>query len=529
MGKGVIQMKKDKKNDELDIKTIQENILKAQNPEKATETENAKKKPKKPSKITVNKKTLRYGGLSALLILVMVCVMVAVNVFGAIFDDKYSLSADLTSSKLYSVTQSTLNELKSLNQDITIITTFQGGSGDNDTKLLLSKYAAASKHITVKNIYPDTGEEQLKTYDESGKGIDAGSIIVTNSDNSKFKVIGPTDLSALNTSYSVVGSRTESRITNAIHYVATGQTKRAVFLAGHNETSLSSLNGLLITLDGLNYELTAYSSSNEVSENLNPKTDILFVISPLNDLPADDYQTVSDFLDKGGDAVFLMNNVMVDSSTGGTQVVTNRFQNFDKLLEKYDIYVNKDIILNPADTTELSASVLLLAMDQHDITKSIIKKDYSVVLTNMSSLQILDTNKDVKVSKLLTTNDSCYQKVLDNNLKTFSQESSDKTGPFTVGVAAQRGKSKIVVIPSSYLVSDTYLNYPGDAMLLTNIVKYMTGSRPATTIAAKSSSAPQLQYASTLQVYILIAIVLVLIPVALLVAGIIIWRRRRKL
>lgn len=477
----------------------------------------------------MKKKILKYGGSTLAIILIVVAVLLAVNVLGYWADSSLALSADLTKENLYSITQTTKEKLAALDQDITIYTVFEGSSSNTDLDVLLSRYSAASSHIHVKNIYPKTNTDFLSKFDSSGSGIDTGSIIVANSDESLFRVISPVELYALDSQYNVTGTRAESRITNAIHYVSTGEEKRAAFLSGHSETNPQGLSSLLKILDGLNYEMGTYNLSSP-QFSLNAQRDILFIIAPMQDLTDDEYTSLASFLEEGGKAVFFMDNMYADPLTGGTQIFLNHMVNFEKLFAQYQITINKDVVLNPAEVTDLSASTLLINLADHEITQPVKDLDYSVVFNNLSSLTLGESTEGITVAPFLSTADTCYQKAFSESLADFAQTDSDQVGSFTVGaVASNANGGQIVVIPSSSLATNNALSYPGNTVLMQGIIDYLANAPAATTLPAKSLEIAALKLPSTAALYGITALVLLVIPLAIFIVGMVRWRQRKKL
>ena len=477
----------------------------------------------------MKKKTLKYGGSTLLVIVIAIAAVLGFNILGSWADESYSLSADLTPDKLYSISQTTQEQLAALDQDVTIYTVFEGSATTTDIDVLLSRYQAASSHIHVENIYPKTNTDVLSQFDSDGSGIDSGSLIVTNSDESLYRVITPIELYALDNGYNVTGSRAESRITNAIHYVTTGEEKRAAFLTGHSESNPQNLTSLLSILDALNYQMGTYDLSNPAFD-LNAAQDLLFIIAPLQDLTDDEYTALKAFLDEGGKAVFLMDNMYVDPYTGATQIFINRFENFDMLFAEYQITVNKDVVLNPADVTDLSSSTLLMDLQDHEITQPVKELDYSVVLSNLSSLTLGESTDEITVTPLFQTADSCYQKVFSETLTDFIQTEDDAVGSFTVGaVASKNSGGTIVVVPTSTFVSNNVLSYPGNSVLAESVIDYLANAPAVTALPAKSIATTPLSLPSVAALYGITAIVLIVIPLAIFIVGIILWRKRKKL
>ena len=124
------------------------------------------------------KKTLRVGGYSVLACLMVLAICVAVNILADKLPTSVS-SLDLSSNKVYSLSDESRDLVKGLDEDVTIYWLVQNGKEDVPVKNILDRYESAGKHITVKRIDPDVYPNFAEQYSVSGT-VYNNSLVIEN-------------------------------------------------------------------------------------------------------------------------------------------------------------------------------------------------------------------------------------------------------------------------------------------------------------------------------------------------------------
>ena len=142
-----------------------------------------------------------------------------------------------------------------------------------------------------------------------------------------------------------------------------------------------------------------------------------------------------------------------------------------------------------------------------------------------------DLRDGLEVTQLLTTSDQAYSKVDGINLTTFTREENDIAGPFALGVAVSEAvegsTTQLVWYPTSYLMDLNSDLTGGNLDLMLNSISWLCEHESGISIHAKSMAEDFLVIpAGTVNVLTLVLVVLV--PLALLAAGMIITIRRRR-
>ena len=139
------------RNEEKDMEK-QQDVEPAKDVEQQDAAKEAKpEKVKKPR----NRKKLKYGALATGITVVFIAAVVLLNVLVSVVMDRYPLKVDLTSSKLYEISQDSIDYVKNMSQDVEILVLAEESyfTTNNYMKIVpetLDKYRQNSNgHITV--------------------------------------------------------------------------------------------------------------------------------------------------------------------------------------------------------------------------------------------------------------------------------------------------------------------------------------------------------------------------------------------
>ena len=131
----------------------------------------------------------KAGGISLILIAVVLAIIIAVNLIVPKLPSKFT-SFDLSSSGKFSVGNITKGVIGSLKDNINIFYVVESGSEDSSVKSLLNSYDSASSKISVKIIDPIVNPKFTSKYTD--EKVESGSIIVAC--GNRAKVISGNDL-----------------------------------------------------------------------------------------------------------------------------------------------------------------------------------------------------------------------------------------------------------------------------------------------------------------------------------------------
>lgn len=509
-----------------DDNVIQDNTLNTDNIADDLDKSNDLNKTDMPNKKVslkemLSNKRVRYGAYSSVMTIAVIAIIVVLNLVISQFDFKI----DLTTEKMFSLSDQTKQIVSSLNKDVDIYTTYATGNENIQFVEMLDKYKGLSNKIKITNKDPNLNPTFMQKYMEDERSISAGSIIVES--GNRFKVLSSYDLVDYQPNYQtyqneVTGIALEQKVTSAIQYVTTDNLPIAYIIEGHNEFELDST--VQDSLANENYEL---KNLNILTQGSIPDDASLLIInSPARDYSQDEAKILIDYLNKGGKAIFILN------------FYNDEKPNYESVLASYGVKPQNLVVLegNQSNCLPNNPLYLLPNIENHDITKPLVDNKLNIILPYTQAIENLQQkNANTKITPLLTTSNSAYAKV--NNESTIAKESGDIEGPFNLAVLIEDNwfndsesyQSKVVVISSPTLFDSGTNQISSGANLdfFMNTVNFLVDRQDSISIRSKSLATEYLQLDQT-QALIIIAIALIIIPIIIFAIGIVIWLRRKN-
>ncbi len=483
---------------------------------------NEQTKKESKEKMPLNKKYLRNGSYSTLLIVIFVAIVVVINMIVGKLPSKYT-QIDISDQQLYSIGDETKKVLNNLDKDVTIYQIAQSGSEDETISNLLQKYADESKHVKVELKDLVVSPKFVSEY--TSDQVSSNSLIVVCGDRNK--VVNYNDMYEstmdYNTySYQTTGFDGEGQITSAIAYVTTENLPVLYTLEGHGEKELDST--IKEDIEKANMEV---KTLNLISEGSVPDdAACLLIDSPSSDISEDEKTALLDYLENGGKAMVF------------SDYTESTLSNFAAVLENYGVKAADGIVFE-GDNQHYGMQMpyyLLPTVNSTDASSETASSGYYIIMPYAQGIQKLDDVRDtVTVEDILTTSDSAYSKT---NLQseTLEKEDGDVEGPFALGVSIKEdvgdGKKTQIIYYSSSYIMDSQMNQlvsGGNEKLVTKASNSMVSTEETTTVSIPSKSL-EVSYLtiSDYDASFWKICTIGLIPGIFLVAGFVIWFKRRK-
>lgn len=432
----------------------------------------------------------------------------------------------MTANSLFSISNRTKELVSSLDQDVKIYPLYQSGNEEASVMEMLDNYRRQNpEHVTVEAV--DFVADPTFVSQFGGTNVE-GSIIVTNGDSSKYRVLNYRDLYELEydsnkyTYYakSFIG---EQLISNAILYVTNDNNQKAYILQGHNEPDQKTLAHLPGLIEGQNLE-PIFLSGTELDKLT--ADDVLIIVSPLMDLTSTERDQIKDFLNDGGCMLYM-------ADAGDKQL-----DNFEYLIGLYGITLGHDLVLETdPDYYYQVPSLLIPSVKTHDATKALTKENVVAFLPGACSVSTpTKAREDIKYQTLLSSTSKAYAKK-DLTTHSTTQTADDPVGEFILAVSAAKidgsgnetGGRIIVMGSASYVSQSTYAENAGNSSLFAGCISYLSKNEEIITIIGKNLVTNRLNFTSTTQMYTVALIVMLVIPATVLAVGFIIFLRRRHL
>lgn len=546
--------------------------------EKQQDTKPAKesKQDAKPeqAKKPKNRKKLKYGALATGITAVFIAAVVLVNVVVSVVMDRYPLKVDLTSSKLYEISQDSIDYVKNLSKDVKILVLAEESyfTTNNYMKIVpetLDKYRQNSNgHISVEYYnmvnHPEITSEYKQYY--SGE-FQEGDVIVACGDRVKvldFGDIIKTEQTpdyttyTYKTSYTFVG---EQSLTSAIMSVTDANPKKVAFVqtAGTNsiyaDTNKYSVAALHDLLDKNGYDITDVDLLND--NILSADYDLVVLPAPYNDLTEAMVTKLSDFLyNEGGlnkDMFYI-----ADVKQGNTP-------NLDAFLAEWGVSVGDAIVYEGNSSQAQYVSTALGTLTAPNVVMA--ESDYGAQLSNTSRpivaplarpIRLLfESNTDRQTLALLQTSETAFLYPLNTKQDTASdstdvpvtsQEAASTTATSFDIENAEKGVQNLMTITtksnavnedvnssqlmvmSSCSMLDYYVAQSAsynNAEYVVSAINVMVGKENGIVIANKALEQTNITITEG-QLSGLRTLVIVVIPLIVVVIGLVVFVRRRN-
>jgi ABC-2 type transport system permease protein len=478
-------------------------------------------------KKTFNKRTLKYGSNSIILIAVVVTIAVVINLLVGMADLKW----DLTSNKLFSIGDETKKILESNEKDVEIYGLFDESLTEKNTTLkqiaeILNQYA---KYDHIKIIYkdPDTAPgllREISPSEDKVKELEDADFVVKC--GNKIKTLDSYDLYDVQfDQYSyqtdVTGIKAEQAFTGAIKYVTSDYTPTVYFTEGHQENKVDDYyETVKIYLDQNNYAVKTVNLMTQ--EEVPSDAEILIIASPKTDLSTDEEYKIKQYLKNGGKVLFLFDSLESDV----------KFTAFENVLADYNISLNYDKVKENDESRHIPQNPydILPEIQSNTINSNLNPGNFFMIMPVSRSLKIMKNEKEyLNVYSLMKTSDKAVGEIIG----TGEQEQ----GPLDLAVAAEytggRKVSKVVVMGNSSFMSDDAINRYGTLSnngmyFFLNSLNWMQDRKDDVTIAPKSFDTRYLSITET-QANIAAVFVVFVLPILIFGTGLFVWIRRRHL
>ncbi len=314
-------------------------------------------------------------------------------------------------------------------------------------------------------------------------------------------------------------------LTSAILKVSRAEQKVIYFLSGNGERAVDSSNQdgygqAKQVLEKDNYQIK--TTLLVVTPTVPADCALLVIAGPTKPLLDQEIKAINTYLDKGGKLLYLTD----PETTSGLEA---------GVLSKLGVQVRNDIIIDPASSLLGDvASPLISSFRWSPITKDL--KAAAFFPQSRSLLATTQAPEGVTLNPFADTSaDSWGETDLVNRQVSFDA-AKDAKGPLTVGLSAEvehklngvttAPTARLVVFGDSDFGSNLFLSTGGNRDLFANAVNWLTEEESLISIRAKAPTDRSMFMTNSEQILSLITSV-VLLPLGVLMAGAIVWWRRR--
>lgn len=431
-----------------------------------------------------------------LLIFIFLGILIVINLLSS----QHRLRFDLTASKRYSLCAQTIKVLKNLREPVKVIGFFTDGAEKTKARELLEEYRYPSSKFKYTFIDPDRHPLEAKRY-----GITRYNTVVISCEKKEEKVF----------------SMTEEGLTNALIRVTRPGKKTIYFLSGHGEHNVEDIGkvGYTQIKEALLRQGYEVKSLMLFQTGKVPKDAATLVIAgPKKSILSGEIETISDYLNGEG-RLFLL----LDPESG---------DEFGYLLKERGVTLGQDVIIDKMSSLfggDYLMPVVLKYSSSHPVTKDFRLACFLVMARSVRPSK--DTSKDISVETLAWTSGSDWAETDLNALKQGKvsfDEKTDRPGPTPVAIVSAKESSRLVVFGDSDFISNTYLGLSGNKDLFLNAINWLTEEKDLVAIPPKEIKNIPLILTKN-QAKMIFWIPVVIMPGFVLISGISVYLKRRKL
>lgn len=469
----------------------------------------------------ITSKKIKMGVFSSGFVIVGIVLAIVVNLVANQLPGNIA-SIDVTSQKLYSITDETKEYLASIDKDITIYAIAAKGDLDATVEETLERMEDETGHIKVEYKNPATNPNFYQQYSDSVVG--QGSLIIVCGEVSR--VVAYSDLFESTIDYSTYQSTTtgydgEGQIVSALQYVTSENLPCVYEIAGHGEASLGS--GFTTALEKAN--ITSTSINLMDADTVPEDAQAVIINGPTSDYSKDDAEKVIDYINAGGNVLITLNS----------DAIATEMPNFEQILSAVGTSAVKGIVAE-GDNQKYYQSPFYILPDIASSSYTASTGGNYIFVPYTQAIEHDADSDEVTYTELLTTSSDAVSKSDVANATSYGMEEGDAAGPFALAVAVEKSiddetTSHAVIVGSSMLFTDDadQMVSGNNANLFTDIMSQFVNTDDVETlvIPVKAFNASQLTIAAATQIVMGLCGV-ILLPVVLLILGIVIWIRRRK-
>lgn len=466
---------------------------------------------------------VRYGGYAGIITLAAVVAIVVLN----LLVQQLGWQLDLTDRGVYTLSEQTQQIIDEVDDDVTIYLLSSRSNGFDRIREALERYAATSARISLELIDPETNPGFVQQYDPEGEGLRDGSVVVTSGD--KYRSIAYIDLLSLDTrnpqNPQVLGLNVERRITNALIFVATGRTPVVYQTQGRNEVSVfsaSQTGRLADELANANFEVRDLNliQAPQIPED----AAVLLMLGPRSDISEGEAEKIRDFLSGGGTAFFA-----VDMESGPMPVLA-------ELLAAYGIGIPYGVVgepdggFNVGNLWQIAPRLL-----DHPVAAPLVENRLRTVLPFARPVETLESKpRSVTIEPIMSTTDSSFFRA-DLTVAEAGMIATDRPGPFDLAVSAIETEfanseeiTRLIVVGDAGFLTpfDAYNQIPANLDFFLNSLNWLQDQEEVISVRPKSTFQLPMQLTGRQQL-IFAGLFTIVIPLGILIAGLVIWLRRR--
>lgn len=501
---------------------------------------------KKPNlsavKTAVHKEKFKHGSLAVVFTVVFIAVIIVINVLVSALTTRFpSMNFDLTKEGLNTLSDEATDVAKEIVNETTIyiIGSEDAIRGDEVYSNYSLKYSQVANladrlhelndKIKVEYIDPDMNPQFISDY--AGDSLTTGKVMVKT--DKRHKTLAVTDLFSIQQDSSTgqynYYSKVDGALANALYLVNLDTVPVVAFATGHSEaitTSTStSFTGLL---NDNNFEVKEF---NMLTDEIPEDASIVVLGMPTTDYTSEELSKLEAYLGDEKMASSRTLYVMTAPNAGWSSM-----PNLSSFLAEWGMEPqSQEVLESNTNNTLYNMPYAIFA----NVTDSVLSKTYDNVVKVQAApvKRLFAANNDISTYSVIETSDTAYLsndgKVLETpetdtyTILAFAQRYMDNQGKICANVVVD-GCAADFYDGSSLLGNSTF----GNKDVTLDLIKNLTGTtdtRVGLTVNQTQTNTMDISASSAVTWSIGMMLFTIIVPVAVLVIGLVIFLRRRHL
>jgi len=454
-------------------------------------------------KVFSRRRSTQFGANSLLMVLLVVAILAILNFIVS----RHPVRVDLSGSGAFTLSPQTVDVLKNLKEEVRVLGFFaERGSAQNQARDLFENYTHQTSKFKYEMIDPDRRPEVARQYN------------ITEYDTMVLK---------RGTASTMLRVVSESSLTSALIRVSRAVPKTLYFVEGHGEHALqdkerggySHLDESLVA-QGFTIKPLLLLSEKKVPDD----AAVVIVGGPQRPFAEEEWMALDGYLARGGRLFVLVDPIV---QTG-----------LSPFLEKWGVRLDNDLILDP--TSGLGGVVPVVnRYPEHEITRKF-KLATFFPMARSVAFHTPPSDPSLRFETILQSNPSSWlttQVVGDIAI----DPERDKKGPITLGGLVRypdtpsdtpesddRLKMRLVVFGDADFATNGVASALGNGDLFQNVVNWLAEEKDLVSIRPQEAKTSTLLL-SVQQTNTLFLVSVLIVPLTLLIVGLSIFRRRRRL
>jgi ABC-type uncharacterized transport system involved in gliding motility auxiliary subunit len=455
----------------------------------------------------------RLKASSNMTVAILLILVLAVAI--TLLSDRHYFRWDLTASGEHTLSDKTLQALKTIQEPVKAIAFVKEPSEEaSNVKKLLASYEYHLKGLSFEMVDPDRNPALTRQYD-----IQALNTVIIEGFGQSQTVKTPN----------------EESLTNALVRLSKGRTEKVYWVMGHGErpfksTAPESLASIHQNLSNQNYEFEELTLA---QKDIPSDAALVVVAAPEKNLFPEEVASLKRFLNKGGSLLVFLEPYQ-DAG-------------LKQFLREYGVVMSSDMVVDKMSRVMGGDFLLpmIVTYGNHEITRNF------RLLSFFSLARSVELDKDVKKKGLTLTNLALtsQESWAETDRDALNQgkarlDAEDRQGPLSLAVIVEldpkeakgeegkqedkiTGEGKLAVFGDADFASNKFVSLAGNSELMINTMNYLVGRKDLITIPEKERPADHLMLTRN-QGLMLFWIPVVVIPLLVIVLGVVVWRKRRS-